>query len=88
MKLGYIFVAAFAISFGIVVFGEAGVLSAYRKSQENARLEARIIKLEEENTKLASQIELIGKSSQYLEQTIRKSLSMVAPDELLFEFQN
>jgi cell division protein FtsB len=87
LKLGYIFAAAFLISLGIVIFGEAGLLSAYRASQENARLEARIDSLQSENAKLLHDIEAVQKNSRRLEHTIRSSLSLVAPDELLFEFQ-
>jgi cell division protein FtsB len=87
LKLGYIFLAAFAISLGIVLFGEAGLLSAYRASQENARLESRIDTLQAENVKLLHDIESVQKSPRRLEHTIRSSLSLVAPDELLFEFQ-
>ena len=87
MKLGYFFLAAFVISLGIVLFGEAGLLSAYRASQENARLEGRIDTLQAENVKLLHDIESVQKSPRRLEHTIRSSLSLMAPDELLFEFQ-
>jgi cell division protein FtsB len=87
LKLGYIFLAAFVISLGIVLFGEAGLLSAYHASQENARLEARIDDLQGENAKLFHNIEAVQKSPRMLEHTIRSSLSLMAPDELLFEFQ-
>lgn len=87
MKLGYLFLGAFLISVGIVLFGEAGLLSAYKKSQENARLEARINNLQRENAKLLYDIESVQKSPRRLEQTIRRSLSLTAPDEILYEFQ-
>lgn len=87
MKLGYIFLSAFLVSVGIVLFGEAGLLSAYRLSQENARLEARIDTLQSENARLLHDIESVQKSPRKLEHTIRSSLSLVAPDEILFEFQ-
>lgn len=87
MKLGYFFLAAFVVALGIVLFGEAGLLSAYHASQENARLEARIDNLQRENAKLLHDIESVQKSSRRLEHTIRSSLSLVAPDEILFEFQ-
>lgn len=87
MKLGYVFLTAFLVSVGIVLFGEAGLLSAYRASQENARLSARIHSLEGENTRILHDIESIQKSAHRLEHTIRASLSLVAPDEILFEFQ-
>ncbi len=87
MKLGYIFLATFVISVGIVLFGEAGLLSAYRASQNNARLEARIESLLSENARLLHDIESVQKNGRKLEHTIRSSLSLVAPDEILFEFQ-
>jgi cell division protein FtsB len=87
MKLGYIFLAAFLVSVGIVLFGEAGLLSAYKASQGNARLEARVESLQRENAKLLHNIENVQKSPRLLEHTIRSSLSLVAPDEILFEFQ-
>lgn len=87
MKLGYLFLAAFLISLGIALFGDVGLLSAYRISQDNAKLESRIERLEEENQRLSQDIESIQKSPQHLELTIRKNLSLVAPDELIFDFQ-
>lgn len=87
MKLGYFFLAAFAISVCIVIFGEAGLLTAYRLSQENARLENRVETLRAENAKLSHDIESIQKSSRMLEHMVRSNLSLVAPDEILFEFQ-
>jgi cell division protein FtsB len=87
MKLGYFFLAAFVISLGIVLFGEAGLLSAYRSSQNNARLEARIESLQQENARLLHDIDSVQKSPRKLEHTIRSSLSLVGPDEILFEFQ-
>ena len=87
MKIGYIFLAFFLVALGIVLFGEAGLLSAYRASQDNARLEARIDSLQRDNAKLLHDIESVQKSPRRLEHTIRSSLSLMAPDELLFEFQ-
>ena len=87
MKIGYIFLGAFLVSVGIVLFGEAGLLSAYKASQENARLESRIDTLQRDNAKLLHEIEAVQKSPRRLEHTIRASLSLVGPDELLFEFQ-
>lgn len=87
MKLGYFFLAAFLISVGIVLFGEAGLLSAYKLSQENARFENRVDALKKENIKLAHDIELIQKNSKMLEHMVRANLSLVAPDEILYEFQ-
>jgi cell division protein FtsB len=87
LKIGHFFIVAFLISVGIICFGEAGLLSAYRMSQEKAMLEARINRLEKDNEVLRSEIDSIQKNPRYLEHTIRKSLSLVAADEILYEFQ-
>ena len=87
IKLRYVFIGAFAISLFIILFGEAGLLSAYKTSQEKAYLDSRIKRLEKENDQLRLDIQLIQKNPQYLEHTIRKSLSLVAPDEILYDFQ-
>jgi cell division protein FtsB len=87
LKIGYIFLAAFSVSVVIVLFGEAGLLTAYRASQQNARLEARIETLQEENLRLEHDIDSVQKSARRLEHTIRASLSLVGPDEILYEFQ-
>jgi cell division protein FtsB len=87
MKLGYIILFTFAISIGVVLFGEVGLLSAYRSSQNNAKFEARIENLQAENARLIHDIDSVQRNGRKLEHTIRSSLSLVAPDELLFEFQ-
>ena len=87
MKIGYLFLATFLVSLGIVLFGEAGLLSAYRISQDNAKLDSRIDTLQRENAKLLHEIDSIQKSPNYAELMIRKSLSLVGSDEILFEFQ-
>ncbi|MCO5142900.1 MAG: septum formation initiator family protein [Oligoflexia bacterium] len=87
MKIGYFFIAAFLVSLGIVIFGEAGLYSAYKISQENAKLSARISQLESENSRLLHDISEIEKSPRKLEHMIRASLSLVGKDEILFEFE-
>lgn len=87
MKLSYLFLAAFVISFGVVIFGEAGLISAYKMSQEKAKLEARIDRLSSENHELTTKIDAIQKDPIALEHEIRKSLSLVSGDEVLIKFQ-
>lgn len=87
MKLSHAFAAAFAASLIVIIFGEAGLLSAFHLSQENAHFEQRIQKLEQQNEQVRQEIELVQKDPSHLEHTIRKSLSLTAPDELLFDFQ-
>ncbi len=87
MKLGYFFLAAFAGAVGLVIFGEVGLLSAYRISQENATLEQRIDSLQRDNARLLHEIESIQRSENKQEYVVRTTLSLLAPDEVLFDFQ-
>lgn len=87
MKLSYLFLAAFVVSFGIVIFGEAGLISAYKMSQEKAKLEARIERLTAENRELKAKIDAVQKDPIALEHEIRKSLSLVSENEILIKFQ-
>ena len=87
MKLSYFFLVAFVISFGVVIFGEAGLITAYKMSQEKAKLEARIERLSRENRELTTKIDAIQKDPIALEHEIRKSLSLVSSDEILIKFQ-
>ena len=87
MKLGYLLIAAFSISLGVIIFGEGGLIPAFRFSQEKVQLEQRIRKLEEDNQDLRRQIRSFETDSAFQEYTIRKSLSLVGEDEILFEFQ-
>lgn len=87
MKIGYFFLAAFIVSLGIVIFGDVGLLSAYRISQENATLEKRIDDLQRQNARLLHDIESIQRSENKQEHMVRTSLSLLAPDEILFDFQ-
>lgn len=87
MKLSYLFLAAFIVSFGVVIFGEAGLVSAYKMSQTEARLEARIQRLTKENLNLYKRIDAIQKDQIAVEHEIRKSLSLVSNDEILIKFE-
>lgn len=87
MKLSYLFFGAFLISFGVVIFGEAGLVSAYKMSQEKARLEAHLQRLTSENEELRVKIDAIQRDPIALEYEIRRSLSLVSADEILIKFQ-
>ena len=87
MKIPHLFLAAFLVSFGVVIFGEAGLVSAYKMSQEKARLESRIQRLTTENEQLQAKIDAIQKDPIALEHEIRRTLSLVSADEILIKFQ-
>lgn len=88
MKLSYFFAAAFAISFAMVLFGEAGLMSAYRQSQEKARLESRLQRLNSDKSGLEHRIDAIQRDPIALENEIRRSLSLVSEREILIKFQD
>ncbi len=84
MKISFLF--AFFVSFGVIIFGKVGLVSAYKKSQELSHLNTRISRIEKKNTVLREKIQNI-KNPESLEYVIRKRLPLVKEDELLFEFK-
>lgn len=85
MKLLFIF--TLITSLGIIAFGNGGLLSAYRKSQEKAFLEMRLTSLKKENKKLVNKIKKFQSNPESVEHMIRKNLFLVAEDEIIFRFK-
>lgn len=86
LKIHYYLLFAFVVSFFLVLFGESGVLSAYKLSQEKMKLEKHIEFLEAENAKLTKNIKRMQTDPTFQEAMVREKLSYVQPDELIFEF--
>ena len=75
------------ISFSIILFGDRGVVSAYRAKIKKEKLKKEITQLEESNKKLRKKIELIRNDDSFLEDIIREKLSLVQEKEILVKFQ-
>ena len=75
------------ISLGVIIFGEAGLISAFRTSQHKAQIEARIENIVRENRIIQAKVDGIRTNVYAMEHAIRKSLSLVAPDEILIQFR-
>lgn len=85
--LSIIFVVAFSVSFAMVIFGEAGLRTAFQKSQSKVQLEAKIAGLRAENEQLKEKIRSIKENRYDLEYYVRKVANLAAEDELIFEFE-
>lgn len=87
LRLHYLFALAFAVSFYLVIFGESGLVAAYHLSQEKGKLEDRIQQLRDENIELEKNIVLMQTDRTFQESVIRRKLSYLKKDELIFDFQ-
>lgn len=74
------------VMLALALFGEKGVLRAYKLSQEKHSLEAEIQSLQENNEALREEINLLRNDLEYLEDVARRDLGMVKDDELVYQF--
>ena len=74
------------VMLALAVFGEKGVLRAYKLSQERHSLETEIQSLQEKNEALREEINLLRNDLEYLEDVARRDLGMVKDDELIYQF--
>ncbi len=84
--LTIIFLLAFTTSFVMVIFGEAGLLTAFEKSQKKIQIKASIEQIRLENSTLKARIESLTKNRYDLEYYVRKVANLAAKDEIIFEF--
>lgn len=70
----------------MVIFGEAGLVTAFEKSQDKVRLEAEIATIEKRNQDLELKINSIQKNRYDLEYYVRKVANLAAKDEIIFAF--
>ena len=69
------------------VFGNAGVLQAYKLSQARRDVGLKIKALENERMRLKSSLYAMEKDAYTQETTIRESLGFVHENEIVFEFK-
>lgn len=74
------------VMLALALFGEKGVLRAYKLSQEKHALETEIQSLQENNEALREEINLLRNDLEYLEDVARRELGMVKDDELVYQF--
>lgn len=74
------------VMLALALFGEKGVLRAYKLSQEKHSLEAKIQSLQESNEALRKEINLLRNDLEYIEDVARRDLGMVKDDELVYQF--
>lgn len=74
------------VMLALALFGEKGVLRAYKLSQEKHSLEAKIQSLQKNNEALREEINLLRSDLEYIEDVARRDLGMVKDDELVYQF--
>nr|NIQ93608.1 septum formation initiator family protein [Desulfuromonadales bacterium]NIS39941.1 septum formation initiator family protein [Desulfuromonadales bacterium] len=66
----------------LALFGEKGVLRAYKLSRERQLLEEELRHLQKDNEELRREIDLLRNDLEYLEDVARRELGLVKDDEL------
>lgn len=69
------------------VFGNSGLVQAYKLSQVRRDMTLRIVALENEKARLQATLMGLESDSFIQEQTIRETLGFVRENELIFEFR-
>ena len=70
----------------LTVWGDRGLLEMWRRQHEVARLAQEIDTSEQENIKLARNIERLRSDMRYIEKIAREELGLVRNGELVFKF--
>jgi cell division protein FtsB len=69
------------------VFGNSGLIQAYKLSQVRRDLSLRVVALENEKQRLQSSLQGLENDPYVQELTIRETLGFVRDSELIFEFR-
>ena len=83
-KLVLIFSVTLSIFLGYSAFEERGFVQLHHMMAERDNLRARVRALEEQNTRLAEEIRLLGDDSETLEALARIELGLVKPGETVY----
>jgi len=68
------------------LFGQRGWLDLKRMENENRRIEIQMVELVKQTQRLENEINGLSKDQQIQENTIRKDLGYIRPDEIIIEF--
>lgn len=71
----------------LAVFGDKGITALLRLKEERGVLEDKNASLEEENQRLAGEIELLKNDKRYIATIARKELGMVGPDDVIYKIE-
>jgi cell division protein FtsB len=69
----------------LAMVGERGFFEVYKFSRHLARVDSRILTLEEENTRLRRQVVGLRSDPHQVERLAREELGLARPDEVIFE---
>ncbi len=85
----YIFYLTICVSGMILfaVFGSRGLVQIYHLKDERARIQASNARMQEENKKLAWQIDRLRHSKEEVEKVAREDLGLVREGEIVYQFE-
>ncbi len=69
-------------------FGEQGLFQLYKREKERRALAEKIRTLAEENRALLDEIERLRTDMKYVESVIRKELSLIRENEVIYRFKD
>lgn len=85
-KLGKLAVVTVALMLTLALFGEEGLIRAFKLNGERDLLRQQVDALQDENRVLRQEIEMLRNDPRYLEGVARRELGMVREDELVYQF--
>ncbi len=85
--LSILFIVTFSSSFGIIIFGEAGLITAFEKSQKKVQIEEKIASIKKHNLEIEERVKSLKSNPYVLEYYVRKVANLAAKDEIIFEFE-
>jgi cell division protein FtsB len=71
----------------LAVFGDRGLIDLYRLAQERDGIVDYIAVLDEKNTELKRQTELLKTDERYIELIAKKELGMIGRNEVIYKIQ-
>ena len=83
----YIFLAFIFSLSAFAVFGDKGLLDAYRLSGEKESILTTNLEIEAKNKRLEEEINLLKTDKRYIAMIARKELGMIGRDEVIYMFK-
>jgi cell division protein FtsB len=84
-----LFVLVLFLILGLLTFfGDKGIFHLFGLQKELARVNERVMKMEQENNKLKEEVRRLQQEKRYIEEIARKELGMVKKGEIIYQFDS
>ena len=82
-----VFLAIIVVISGFAVIGDAGLLDVLRIQKERNEIASRTAELQQDNRRLAREIELLKTDKRYNAKIARRELGMIGSNEILYKVE-